>query len=79
MARLTITLNDPLHQALKETAARLGRTIGELVEESLVLRGIKPKASAQELVALARRRAALEEDAAVTVALEETRATRVRR
>ena len=42
MARLTITLDDNLHQALKEAAARQGRTIGTIIEESLELRGIKP-------------------------------------
>ena len=40
MARLTITLDDHLHQALKEAAARQGRTIGTIIEESLQLRGI---------------------------------------
>ena len=50
MSRLTITLNDNLHRALKEAAARQGRTIGEIIEESLQLRGIKPMESARQLV-----------------------------
>ena len=42
MSRLTITLDDALHQALKEAAARQGRPIGKIIEEGLLLRGIKP-------------------------------------
>ena len=37
MARLTITLDDALHQALKEAAARQGRSIGKIIEEGLLL------------------------------------------
>jgi hypothetical protein len=33
-------------QALKEAAARQGRPIGKIIEESLALRGIKPVARA---------------------------------
>jgi plasmid stability protein len=73
MARLTITLDDQLHQALKESAARQGRSIGKIIEESLVLRGIKPIASAYELVAKARSNAMLREEDALQVAEEETR------
>ena len=35
MSRITITLSDKLHQALKETAARQRRSIGSIIEESL--------------------------------------------
>lgn len=78
MSRLTITLDDSLHQALKETAARQGRPIARIIEESLLLRGIKPMDSARQLVALARNRARLPEDAALELATAETRATRGR-
>jgi predicted transcriptional regulator len=40
MSRLTITLDDDLHRALKETAVRQGRSIASIIEESLRLRGI---------------------------------------
>jgi len=38
MSRLTITLDDNLHRAIKKTAARQGRSIGQIIEESLQLR-----------------------------------------
>jgi len=50
MSRLTITLDDDLHRALKEASARQGRSIGKLIEESLRLRGIKPAEEARALV-----------------------------
>jgi len=77
MSRLTITLDDALHQALKEAAARQGRSIGKIIEESLILRGIKPIQSARELVARARRNAALTEAEAIEMAVEETRSERM--
>jgi predicted HicB family RNase H-like nuclease len=40
VSRLTMTLDDSLHQALKEAAARQGRSIGKLIDEGLLLRGI---------------------------------------
>ena len=78
MSRLTITLDDELHRALKETAARQGRSIASIVEESLRLRGIKGQASARALVAEARQRAGLEPDQALALAVAETRAARER-
>jgi predicted transcriptional regulator len=76
MSRLTITLDDSLHQALKETAARQGRSIGKIIEEGLLLRGIKPVESARQLVARARLQAGLSEEDATRMAVEETRAQR---
>lgn len=78
MSRLTITLNDDLHRALKETAARQGRSIASIIEESLRLRGIQDQESARTLVAQARKRARLDPDAALELAVEETRAARKR-
>ena len=76
MSRLTITLDDSLHQALKETAARQGRSIGKIIEEGLLLRGNKPVESARQLVARARLQAGLSEEDATRMAVEETRAQR---
>ena len=76
MARLTITLPDDLHRALKESAARRGRTIGEVVAESLAFYGVKSVESAREIVDRARRHAALDESAALEVATDETRRQR---
>lgn len=78
MSRLTITLDDDLHRALKETAARQGRSIASIIEESLRLRGIKGQASARVLVAQARERAQLDPNEALALAVEETRAARKR-
>ena len=78
MSRLTITLDDDLHRALKETAARQGRSIASIIEESVRLRGIKTHASARTLVDAARAHANLDEEAAMALAVEETRAARER-
>jgi len=76
MSRLTITLDDELHQALKETAARQKRSINSIIEESLVFRGIRTQSSARQLVARARATARLGEDEALTIAVTETRRAR---
>ncbi|MDZ7666221.1 MAG: ribbon-helix-helix protein, CopG family [Desulfotignum sp.] len=78
MSRLTITLDDDLHQALKETAARQGRSIGKIIEESLVLRGIKSMTHARQLVEQARIRAGCSDEEAIRLAVEETHAYRNR-
>ena len=79
MARLTITLSDARYRALKETAARRGKTIGATIEECLDRAGIKTSASATDLVAEARQRSSLSEAAALALSVRETRATRRRR
>ena len=76
MRRLTITLDDRLHRALRETAARQGRTIRSIIEESLRLRGIGDQADARSLVAKARERARMAPGKALELAVEETRAKR---
>ncbi|MGH7307601.1 MAG: CopG family transcriptional regulator [Candidatus Rokuibacteriota bacterium] len=79
MARLTITLSDSRYRALKETAARRGKTIGATIEECLDRAGIKTVAGAAELVAQARQRSRLSETAALALAVRETRTARRRR
>ncbi len=76
MARLTITLSDEHHRALKEAAARRGSTIGKIIQASLDAYGVKTVAAARSLVARARERASLGEDDATVLAVEETCATR---
>ena len=76
MSRLTITLTEPRYRALKEAAAQRGRTIGQLIEDSLEFYGIKPRDEARALVARARERAGMDESAATALANAETRATR---
>ena len=76
MSRLTINLDDQIHRALKETAARQNRTIGSIIEESLLLRGIRPFESARELVAKARDKSPMSADEATRLAVRETRRVR---
>lgn len=76
MSRLTIAIDDELHRALKETAARQGRSITSIIEESLRLRGIRPQAEARALVDRARQCAQLGADDALELAVKETRAAR---
>jgi hypothetical protein len=78
MARLTITLSDERHLALREAAVSRRKTIGQLVEESLEFYGIKTARSAERLVAKARARASLSEAEALRLAVSETRAARRR-
>lgn len=76
MSRLTITLDDAIHQSLKATAARQGRSISKIIEESLLLRGIKPVEDARKLVARARMNAEIDEAEALRLGVEETNAVR---
>jgi len=76
MARLTIRLSDERQQALKDTAAASGKTIGALIEESLDAYGIKTKARAESIVAKARQRANLAEEKAIALANREVQANR---
>ncbi len=78
MARLTITLSNERHRALREAAVKRGKTIGQLIEESLEFYGIKSARSAEKLVAKARARAALSEAESLRIAVDETRAARRR-
>ncbi|MGH8278909.1 MAG: CopG family transcriptional regulator [Gammaproteobacteria bacterium] len=76
MSRITISITDERHKALKAAAARRGRTIGELVEEGLDAVGIKPENTVAELLAKARARSRLSAAAAEKLAVEETRKAR---
>ena len=78
MARLTITLTDERHRALREAAATRRKTIGQLIEESLEFYGIKTVRNAEKLVAKARARSSLSEAEALRLAVTETRASRRR-
>ncbi len=73
MSRLTITLSNDMHRAVKEAAARQGRSIASIIEESLKFRGLLPRADASKLVAEARARSTLSEDQATQLAIDETR------
>jgi hypothetical protein len=76
MPRLTITLSDERHRAIKQAATRQGKSIRQLIEESLDFYGIKTMEKASFLVSKARKRSGLNEISALKVAVEETRAER---
>ena len=76
MSRLTITLSDARHRALKEASAQRDKTIGQLIDESLEFFGIKSRQDARDLVRRARTRGKLTEVEAIAVAQKEVRAVR---
>ncbi len=76
MPRLTISLTDSIHRALREAAARQNRSMGSIIEESLELGGIRPYDTVREIVAKARAKSGLSADDAMVLAVEETRRLR---
>ena len=50
MSRMSITLEPDRHKALKEAAARTGKSIAQLVDDALVAYGIKTRVDAREWV-----------------------------
>jgi len=76
MSRLTITLNDARYLALKEASARRGKSIGQLIDESLEFYGIKTLEEARSLVQRARQHSGLDETDAMQLAVQETRQQR---
>ena len=76
MTRLTITLSEPRHRALKETAAVRGKTIGQLIDESLDFYGIKSLNDAAELVRRARTANGLSKQQAMDLAIDEVQQAR---
>ena len=78
MPRLTITLSEERHRALKQAAARQGKTIRQLIEESLDAYGLRTVESAAALIDRARRRSRSSASEAEKLALEETAAARAR-
>ena len=72
MARLTITLSDRIHRALKEASAERNRTIGELIEESLESYGIRGREEAAAIVKRVRAASTLGDDEALQLAVAET-------
>lgn len=76
MSRLTITLSEPRYRALKEASAKRGKSIGQLIDESLELYGVKTRDEAIDLVRRARRRSKLSEKRAGELADENVQAMR---
>ena len=78
MPRLTITLSDERHRAITAAAARRNTTIRRIIEESLDFYGVTTTESAATLVDAAGERSRLTNDEAMALAVEETRAERLR-
>lgn len=76
MSRLTIALSEPRYRALKETAAQRGKTMGQLIDESLDFYGIKSNEQALDLVRRARARNGLSDEQALALAQAEVTAMR---
>lgn len=76
MSRITITIADERYRALKETAAIRGKSIRELIDESLEFYGIKTREQAEDLVWGARLRSRMTPDQAQQIANEEVRRQR---
>jgi hypothetical protein len=76
LSRLTITLSEARYRALKEASAQRGKTIGQLIDESLDFYGIKSREDARDLVRRARAHSKLTEVQAAAVAREQVRAVR---
>ncbi len=79
MPRTTISLSEGRYRALKETAARRGLTITEIVDQALELAGVNTRESVLQMLAEAGRRSGLSEEQATRLAVEETRAVRAER
>ena len=71
--RLTISLTDRTHRALKEEAVRQNRSMGAIIEESLELTEIPARDTVKAIVARARANSGLSADDAMALAAEETR------
>ena len=79
MPRLTISLTDRMHRALKDAAVRQGSSMSAIIQESLELRGIIPSDAAIEIVARAQSSSGLSNEEAMAIAVRETRLHRASR
>ena len=76
MKRLTITLSEARYRALKEASVQRNKTMGQLIDESLELYGIKTREEAQELLRRARSYNHLTEAKALKLANKHVRVVR---
>lgn len=80
MPELTIHLSEEAHTIIRSTADQQGRTVGELVEESLERAGFLPsRDDVTAWVREARDGSPLSDEAALELAVAETRAHRQER
>lgn len=78
MNRLTITLSANRYRALKEASASRGKSIGQLIDESLEFYGVKTKDEASDIVRRARARSGLTGKQAMELANEQVRQSRAK-
>jgi plasmid stability protein len=78
VAKLTISLPNDLYRVLRERAAQRGKTLEEIVVESLEASSSRPTTTAAVLVAAAREHSGLRAEEASLLAVEETRAQRAK-
>lgn len=76
MRRLTITLSESRYRALKRASVSFGKTMGELIDESLENYGIKIQENVPELLQRARTNSNLTETQAQKLANKHIRANR---
>ena len=70
MKRLSIALSPSRYVALKAAAVQRGKTMGQLIDESLDFYGIKSRDDALDLVRRARASSQLDDQQAMTTALD---------
>lgn len=78
MNRLTIALSATRYRALKEASAQRGRSMGQLIDESLEFYGVKTTNEASDIVRRARARSTLTDEQAMELATEQVRQSRAR-
>lgn len=78
MNRLTITLSANRYRALKEASASRGKSIGQLIDESLEFYGVKTKDEASDIVRRARARSGLTGEQAMELANKQVRQSRAK-
>lgn len=76
MSRITITLAESRYRALKEAAAKRGKSIRQIIDESLELYGIKTREEARELVRQARAHSGMMQEEAQKLANKEVQDAR---
>lgn len=76
MSRITITLDETRYRALKEAAAKRGKPIRKIIDESLEFYGIKTREEARELVQRARANSDMSPEQAQELANAEVRDVR---
>lgn len=76
MPRITVSVPEEMHRALRQAATRRSCTISEIVVSALAEYGLKSEEDALSIVRKARKRTRLSESEARKIAEEESRKSR---